>query len=380
MTLSEVLLSTSATITRRFTAFWRRSSRLRHHVPAPAVRKAIDVRSYLTQYRRLYIPILTASPYDNIFHCCVHKTGSQWIISLLRDPVLFRYSGMSFYHSQRAFKGLDARGAHETTYDRPFPARTIVGPLYTTYENFLALPKHGSFRAFFVARDPRDLLVSWYYSAKDNHIIHKDPKNPLLQARNELQRRNKRDGLLYAVDYLERMGRFAALRSWFERATNDENVKLVRYEELIGPRGREAFRELFDFLGLEIPERAFNELLDAYSFKRLSGRPEGVEDSRSHLRKATSGDWRNHLDVEILERLESAYGDLVEVGMFLFQANRQGFPAGRRKLVPAEKRFIPDKANFYPVCSGRDIFKRDFPGRPCRRTAIQFLDKYGRPG
>ncbi len=42
----------------------------------------------------------TESPYTNIFHACVHRTGSQWLRKFLADPIVYQYSGLRTYHYQ----------------------------------------------------------------------------------------------------------------------------------------------------------------------------------------------------------------------------------------------------------------------------------------
>src|SRR5438094_804666 len=43
----------------------------------------------------------------NLYHCCVPKTGSQWIGKILSDPIFYRYSGLEGYHYQTSLPGGD---------------------------------------------------------------------------------------------------------------------------------------------------------------------------------------------------------------------------------------------------------------------------------
>src|SRR5436190_15938066 len=98
---------------------------------------------------------------ENIYHCCVHKTASQWILRILSAPETYRFSGLRAHAYQRELAGgADTRKVTERTFDKPFPRRTIVTPIYIDLKSFLAIPKPESFKAFFVMRDPRDILVS----------------------------------------------------------------------------------------------------------------------------------------------------------------------------------------------------------------------------
>jgi len=303
------MFETLVDLGRSLTVLRRRHSGLRHWVPYGVANRIVATRSAMTQLRPMYIPVRQRSTATNLFHCSVHKAGSQWITSLLSDPVTFQYSGLSHYHYlARMYGGYDPRRIHERSFDRPFPEGTIISPVYIDYDNFTHIPAHGPVRAFFVLRDPRDLVVSWYFSLRYSHVV----MGKIAGARAELERLSKDEGLAYAMDRLEQGGTFPTLRSWAERARDDERVLLVRYEDLAGEGSFAVFRRLFDHLDIRIPDDKLAGLLDAYSFKRLSGRKRGQADNRSHIRKGAAGDWRNHLDADLMDHFESRAGDLVE--------------------------------------------------------------------
>lgn len=299
-----------AGVSRSSTKFRRRYSKLRHRVPPGVVRRAQDFRSAATSARRLYLPVAHRSAFDNVFHACVHKTGSQWIISILTDPIVYRYSGLTYFHPRRSRSNLEHVRTSDREYPEPFPTRSIVSPLYMSFDAYLRIPKAGTSRGFFVQRDPRDLLVSWYHSARDNHVLEPRPDNPLVEARNVLRSSNLEDGLLYGIDYWEEQGRYEALRSWARSVPHAADVRLVRYEDLVGPSGRDEFMGLFEFLDIRMPATVFDELIDVYSFERLTGRRRGDADSTSHLRSGSAGGWRGVLSDRVLNRLDDVSGSL----------------------------------------------------------------------
>ena len=302
------MFETLVDLGRSLTVLRRRHSGLRHWVPYGVANRVIAARSALTQLRPLYIPVRHRAEASNVLHCSVHKAGSQWITSLLSDPVTFQYSGLSHFHYlARVFGGYDPRRIHERSFERPFPAGTIVSPVYTDYGHFSGIQAEGPLRAFFVMRDPRDLIVSWYFSVRFSHVAMGD----IARVREELEGLSKADGLAYSMERLHEGGTFPTLRSWAEHAPDDPRVMLVRYEDLAGEDSFAVFRRLFDHLDIRVPDEKLAALLDAYSFKRLSGRKRGQEDKRSHIRKGAAGDWRNHLDTDLMARFESIAGDLV---------------------------------------------------------------------
>lgn len=298
---------------RSMTVLRRRNPRLRHLVPKRLNSRIVRAKSYLTRFRALYVPVDHRSRYSTIYHCCVHKTGSQWIKSLLTDLDTFRFCGLAHYHYRtRAGRRIGRLRVTERIIDHPIPSGNIVSPLYISYQIYRGIPQDGPHRVFFVMRDPRDLVISWYFSAKRNHVLARDAVHPLYGAREALSRLSERDGLLYAIDYLEERGRFAALASWAEGGPGDPNVMLIRYEDLVSEEHFSTFRRLFDFLDIRFPDEVLRDLLAAYSFERLSGRKPGSENVRSHLRSGTGGDWRKYFDGPVESRFHDVARDLVE--------------------------------------------------------------------
>ncbi len=298
------------TFDRWLTALRHRHSGLRHLLPYGAIRWVNLSRSALLRARATLTRVEHPSPLANVYHCCVHKTGSQWLTAVLSDLVTYRYSGLLGYQYQiRRREGYDPRPITSRVFPQGFPARTIVTPLYLDYGNFRSMPKAEPYRAVFVQRDPRDVTVSWYFSARFSHLEMGD----IPAMRERLTGMDKERGLIEVIRYLEGQGLYEALGSWVTpEAAADPTVLVISYEELASPRSGELFREVYDHLGIPVPEDEMAELVDAYSFARLSGRKQGEVDPRSHVRKGGAGDWRKHFTPAVTRELEERTGDLVQ--------------------------------------------------------------------
>ena len=254
------------------------------------------------------------TPSDNVFHCCLHKSGSQWIRRILKDARIYKYSGLEAYHYQSSLlDGHDPRPVNSRRFDEPFPLRKIVTPLYIDYPGYIAIPKPASSRAFFVTRDPRDIVVSWYFSSKFSHRLMGD----LADVRGNLSDLDQVSGLQYSIRHLSSFGLFASQRSWLD-SIGDATTTVIRFEDLIGPEGRDHFIGLFEHCLIEIPDRVLDAVLATYNFERLSGRPKGQEDTHAHFRKGISGDWRNYFVPEVQNVFDEVVGDLVvQLGYYL---------------------------------------------------------------
>ena len=236
------------------------------------------------------------------------QTASQWIRSILGDALTYRSSGLAAYHYQSHAPGAaDTRRITERTFNAPFPEGRIVSPIYVDYVNYAAFPKPLRYRTFCVARDPRDIVVSWYFSAKFSYR----PMGELANKRGQLLELPTEDGLLVVIDYLADFGLFDALGSW-TAAKDDPHAILVKFEDLVGEASRQTFADLFEHLTIPLPATDLDDLLERYSFERLSGRARGNEDARSHYRKGTPGDWKNHFTPRVTDRLQAVAPDLAE--------------------------------------------------------------------
>jgi hypothetical protein len=196
-------------------------------------------------------------------------------------------------------------------------------------------------KAFHVIRDPRDILVSAYFSHRNSHPTDGLPH--LAEHRERLRAASKEDGLLLEMDFSA--GAMRDLAEWDYRRPE---ILEVRMEEL-SAKPYEGFVEIFshlDLLPADEPTRAkallgvwSRRLLNRLAYRRhlerlrrpmpataeillgavyaqrfeaqTKGRRAGAEDQNSHYRKGVAGDWVNHFGDEHVDAFKERYGDLV---------------------------------------------------------------------
>lgn len=247
---------------------------------------------------------------ENVYHCCVHKTASQWLRKIFRDPRTYRYSGLEVYNYEQELPGgVDTRRITERTFDGAFPLRTIVTPIYIDLPGFERLPKPEKFRAFFVPRDPRDVVTSWYFSVKISHKV----MNQIGEMRRVLQELPEEEGLQNVIEAVEREGLFAALQSWQRNASQDARLRIFRYEDLTDSNQFATWRQLMDHCDIRMPDDTLRELLAENAFSVLTkGRERGSEDVNAHLRRGVHGDWKTHFTSAVEKKFRDVTGSLVE--------------------------------------------------------------------
>lgn len=244
----------------------------------------------------------------NVYHCCVQKTGSQWIKSILGDKLIFRNSGLKTYSYQKYLptKG-DPRRITERIFDHPLPENTIATPLYLDYHCYSSIKKPEEYRTFFVFRDPRDITVSWYYSVKYIHPI----MGRIQEHRDKLHLLSIAEGLSYCINYLNEYGIFKALESWLDFAEADSYVILIRFEDMIDPEKQlSILSSLFQHCCFELTDRDIERLLKKYRFDLM--KKKHSRGGISPYRKGTPKDWKNHFNEDLIAQFKELTGNLVK--------------------------------------------------------------------
>jgi hypothetical protein len=241
-----------------------------------------------------------ACPHRNLYHCTTQKAASQWIRRIFSEVA--------------PASALDEHALFDlsTTMDEiairdPFPRWTFVTNLYVNYSTYLEMPKPGSYRTFYILRDPRDIVVSWYFSAFNSHA----PLGDIPTHRAALAELSRTDGLIYSMRRLDAFGLFDAQRGWLE-AANDPRVKIFRYEDLASDEAR-FLKALFTHCDIPFSEEQIAKIVHEHGFRAITGREHGQEAAQEHLRKGVHGDWKNYFDETCEAEFQAITGDLLGV-------------------------------------------------------------------
>lgn len=224
-----------------------------------------------------------------------HKCGTEWITAILR--AVCARAGLSLFRSdsERPFDG-DIVAFHA---QQPFDFWCYTNADFSFVHNL-------DVRGFNVVRDPRDMVVSAYFSHLRSHPTEGWPR--LRAYRAYLQQLPTSEGLLSEMEFIGPI--FATMLMWRPLP----GVRQVRFEDLIGAP-EDLFVELLTELrvvGDAIAADDVREIVRQHAFERLSGgRRAGEENTSHHFRKGVPGDWRNHFTAEHVAYFKKLYNVLL---------------------------------------------------------------------
>lgn len=199
----------------------------------------------------------------------------------------------------------------------------------------------GPVRGVHVIRDPRDIIVSAYFSHRNSHPVEGLPH--LAEHRAQLQEVSEDEGLMLEMDFsaqeLEDLATwdydrpeileltmealtdrpyegFIEIFSFFDLLEWDEPYRVKDRARVFGRRALNRLSTRPGFGGLRQPTKATGDLLlgTVYQHRfeaRARGRKTGEENPNSHYRKGVAGDWANYFSADHVAAFKERYGDLL---------------------------------------------------------------------
>lgn len=230
-----------------------------------------------------------------------HKAGS-----VMLDGVL----GAMCQHSGRSYVNIDTelfgQGRFSKDYDRTIgqaflPSGYVYG-VFRTYLDSFAGSTVKPMKKIILVRDPRDVVVSYYFSMRYSHSVPKqgEARDALLNVRSETSNVSLDDSVLgNKFEYLfENMKKITHL-------INTENVILYKYEDIIFKKA-DWFDSLAKDIGVDLDQEFKARLLERFDVV-----PE-EEKSDKHIRRVTPGDHKDKLSRDAIRHLQIRHMELFQ--------------------------------------------------------------------
>lgn len=255
------------------------------------MKKTTVLKFFLKRFaRQLQRPELT-----NIYHASVQKSGSQWLKALFTDKRIENITKLTAYPQHRY---------EWNEFKLRFPTKSFVPGLYISYQSYEEIIKPEKYSTMYILRDPRDLVVSWYYSMKYSHGL----MGKVAKHRKNLEDLDENEGLSYCIRHFQL--KLSFMKDWVLNCT-DPNVFFLKFEDLIN----KPIDILFDFFnrnGYDIEKDELKMVIQDYSKEKMREKENTQGKKHFHYREKPSN-WQESFNEEHIELFKKINGNVVEI-------------------------------------------------------------------
>uniref|UniRef100_A0A8C3CFW9 Sulfotransferase n=1 Tax=Cairina moschata TaxID=8855 RepID=A0A8C3CFW9_CAIMO len=242
---------------------------------------------------------------DDVFNVTYPKSGTVWmteILSLIRSRGHPSWS-QTILNSDR-MPWFSTRLGLEAALSYPSPRLlTCHLPRHIFPKSF----SHSTAKVIYTLRDPRDVVVSYYYFSKMSNPIK--PWQDLTHA-----------PAAFCLPSVPHGSWFEHVQGWMEMK-DQENFFFITYEELKQDL-QGSVRRICQFLGQDLDDAAVSSVVRNASFSAMRENPmcssvllpaDIMDQTKGQfLRKGICGDWRNHFTVTQSETFDRIYQDRMQ--------------------------------------------------------------------
>jgi len=170
---------------------------------------------------------------------------------------------------------------------------------FRAYPKTFEIPNLAAGKSILLLRDPRDMLVSHYFSMRSSHA---DPGKVLTTSRESLPRRDRARLMSvdeYALDlasyYVRQLARYIDVLE-----ANRDSFTVFRYEDVIFDK-RTWVMDICNALGWDVPERARDRIADKNDVVPRA------ENEAKHIRQVSPGDGMRKLQPKTIKKLNALF-------------------------------------------------------------------------
>lgn len=252
------------------------------------------------------LPAPTPTLDQSCFAFSLHKAGSSLLNSLLHD------------YSQRTqvstidISSIAASHGDDVINITAESGRRVIrysGYGYWGWRNYAACLDEVDFsksKNLLLVRDPRDRLVSQFFSFGRSHTIPEEgtARALVLGNRQEASSMSIDDYALAKLQFID--------ENWsaYHRRLNPLTTRVYRYEDVIF-RKEEWLEDIVDYLKLPHDADAIREIAKAHDILPK------VEDPDAHIRQVRPGNFRAHLAPATIDRLGRELGSYLQAYQYL---------------------------------------------------------------
>lgn len=282
---------------------------LANRFPSPIER--VMRRLYVRQHFKTELELIkgkhhTQNTHPSIIHFSFNKAATQYVKSVLNRCAVENSVvpiALHDYAFHTNFPRLHHLPAEEVAkYHHVFKER---GYLYSVFSGMIeGIPQLEKYKIVLVTRDPRDLLVSGYYSIAYSHSVPSksgDKYAGFMEQRREARQLTVDEYVIAESDKVYNQ----YLRYQHLLLDRYPNVHVVSYEQMVADFGG-WLKDLLDYCELEISASLFDSIMQENA--QLIPKKENIH---KHLRKGQPGDYRAKLRPDTVEQLDMKFAPVL---------------------------------------------------------------------
>jgi len=248
------------------------------------------------------------NPHPSIIHFSLNKAATQYTKKILRKCVIengmvpVHINEYAFYTKFPYLTGLKTEKMVEFSHIfKP------DGYFYSAFGGFVpGISEMDKYKVILMVRDPRDILVSWYYSIAFSHSIP-----PITSNRHEeyIRKRKKAQEITIDEHVLSESDRVFNILNRYQVDLLDlyPHVYLTSYEKMTS-NFEGWLKDLLVACELEIGSKTFRKLVK--DNKQVQPKEENIY---RHIRKGKPGDYLGKLQPETIEYLNNKFSPIFEI-------------------------------------------------------------------
>lgn len=247
--------------------------------------------------QQIFIPVPPPSNLPSFFVFSLHKAGSTMLSGII-EKIGSQLEIPLISVTQTAY----AQGFEEDQLTEE--ACSLFSKVGYGFYGFRYLPHYLSdfdlsgFKKILLIRDPRDILVSLYFSVVKSHAVTVgEAGKRLLQEREAAAKIDIDEYVMQNMEYF--VARFRVYQQ-----LEDDRLRLYRYEDVVFEK-YQWIQDILEFLELELDQEKIREIAQSYDIFPTQENP------AAHTRKVTPGDYKQKLKPSTIAILNQQFDEIL---------------------------------------------------------------------
>ena len=239
--------------------------------------------------------------YQSILFFTTHKCASGYVgrilKKLIKDTSITPISLGDYFWRIGASKETIQQG-YKTAMN---PYGYFYGPIREPEECLSLIDNIENYQILLMLRDPRDVLTSMYFSVAYSHYVPATQKDSIFTRRTNVQQQTVDE---FVIDDMPNF--FKKYNVCCKELMGKPNVLFVKYEDMV--TDFESWLDsIINFLKFDVNQETVSKIIKEANFDVEE------EDIYSHKRQVTPGDHKRKLAPETIERLNSEFGEILDL-------------------------------------------------------------------